>query len=255
MVIWINVSWRSNQWVLHVKQNLEVDHIIRSKWVSEQALWVHVCVLHCSFLVLTMVLFLFGNWVVKVEGFHVILIGKTLIQATSYNYGSSPSWMNVTSTMASSTFQCQIITYFVLNARSSWNWSGMPTTTCTVVKVAWLQKHCRNSLVLEGGNSHNVHKRIDPVLYSSRLWWVSQLWWVSPSLTSTAARARFHEAGLPHPHLYHHNKNQCVCSGTGFEITFIPKVNFFADVKSSFKKSKNLSEPKVPLKIKSKQNK
>jgi len=58
------------------------------------------------------------------------------------------------------------------------------------------------------------------------------------SLTQTAARAGFHEAGLPHPHLYHHNKNQCVCSGTGFEITFIPKVNFFADVKSSLKNLK-----------------
>jgi hypothetical protein len=152
---------------------------------SEQAFCIHVCVLHCSFLVLTMVLFLFGNWVVKVEGFHVILIGKTLIQATSYNYSSSPSWMNVTSTMASSTFQCQIITYSILNVRSSWNWSGMPTT-CTVVKLAWLQKQkpCRNSLVLEGGNSHIVREnRMDPVLYSS------QLWWVSRSLTQTAARA------------------------------------------------------------------
>ncbi len=142
VVIWINVSWRSNQLkVLHVKKNLEVDHIIRRKPASKRAWWVHVCVPHCSFLVLTMVLFLFGDRVIKVERGSMLFWYKrhSSKQQVITTVQAHLEWTSLTSTMASSTFQCQIVTYFVFNVGSSWNWSGMPTT-CTVVKVAWLQK-------------------------------------------------------------------------------------------------------------------
>jgi len=100
MVIWINVSWRSNQWVLHVKKNSRSGPYHKaqaSERASEHCEFMFVyCIVHSLFW--QMVLFLFGNWVVKIEGFHVTLIGKTLSQATSYNYCWSPSWMSVTNT-------------------------------------------------------------------------------------------------------------------------------------------------------------
>ncbi len=74
-------------------KNLDVDHIIRRKRASERASIVSSCL--CTALFIPC----FDNHIIFVwklsckgrEGFHVIPIGKTLIQATSYNYSSSPS--------------------------------------------------------------------------------------------------------------------------------------------------------------------